>query len=161
MKNKTKVVIASGIFTCLLAAGAVAVALFSQPASAALPGFALVSDRNEEHVFVSPEGFYCRFHEEENYPKKGVRFWRDALANKMNAAGYTPLFEERLAAGGPGACYCEWGAPLGSQDYVYATVLSVKGDRLFIGEAAGEISLFAKYRQPIIDSVREVIRSRP
>jgi hypothetical protein len=157
--NRNKKIVISAV--AMLAVGAIVVAvvlIVSARPSVRVNGFALVEERGDERVYVSPEGFYCRFHAEENYPAKDLSFWRDALSNKMDVCGYTRLFEESPGAAGPAICYLEWGAPYGSEDYVYATALSVKGNRLYIGEAAGELSMFQAYRAPIMSAFREMVR---
>jgi hypothetical protein len=154
MKRKTKpnrfTVIAAGALILTAAAVAAVILIVTSRTPGAVGGLALVEERGDERVYVTPEGFYCRFRTEENYPAKDLKFWRDALINKMDVCGYTRLFEETPGQSGPSFCYLEWGAPLGNEDYVYATALAVKGNRIIIGEAAGELALFQKYRAPII-----------
>ncbi len=157
--NRNRIIfISAGALMAAAAAAATVILIVSARPPVRVKGFALVEERGDERVFVSPEGFYCRFHAEENYPAKDLGFWRDALSNKMDVCGYTRLFEESPDAPGPAVCYFEWGAPYGSEDYVYATILSVKGKRLFIGEAAGELSMFQAYRAPIMAAFREMVR---
>jgi hypothetical protein len=162
MKRKPKridVVLMAGAIVLVAAAATVAVVLIAGALTVpAVAGFALVEGRGDERVYVTPEGFYCRFYAEENYPAKDLAFWRDALRNKMDVSGYTALHEEGFSSAQSSACYLEWGAPLGNEDYVYATALAVKDGRLYVGEAAGEMSLFRKYRAPIVAAFRELVR---
>jgi hypothetical protein len=156
--RKKKIIITAGATLAAAAITIVVILIVSARPRVTVRGFALVEERGDERAYVSPEGFYCRFHAEENYPAKDLGFWRDALSNKMDVCGYTRLFEESPGAAGPAISYFEWGATYGNEDYVYATVLSVKGNRLFIGEAAGELSLFKAYRAPIIAAFRDMVR---
>jgi hypothetical protein len=154
MKTGNKVIIVIIALVLLFTAGTVSFILLTGKTAVSIKGFAVLNHRDNATTFLSPEGFYYQVHIEENYPLKDFQFWYAALKKKMDIAGYTPLFEEVLSTGGNMRCYMEWGAPYGNEDYVYMINLIVCGNKLIIGEAAGEITQFQKYRSPIIESLK-------
>jgi hypothetical protein len=158
MKRQTKFFLAAALGVAAAASVVVTIIILAGGRDLTVPGFARLSENGDERVYVTPEGFYFRVHREDNYPVKDLRFWRDALAAKMDKSGYTRLFEDRLSAGRRAGCYFEWGAPYGNEDYVYVTALLLEGDTLLVGEAAGEISLFSPYRPAIMEAMLNLAR---
>ncbi len=121
-------------------------------------GFAIAeSEDGGLYSAVSPEGIIFGIKTAENYPVKDIEFWSDALKNQFINNGYQLYKEEELLIeNGSKGIYFEWLAPYSSSTYIYLTFITVKGDNIVIAEAAGEVKLFAIYREAILESIKSI-----
>ena len=79
---------------------------------------------------VSPEGLTFKVRLIPNYPPKELNFWGRALKKHLQDEGYRFISEESFTAtGGEGLAF-EWGAPYGSDDYIYLTAILVKDKKI-------------------------------
>lgn len=117
-------------------------------------GFAQFETENPyQFRAISPEGVVFRLKLVLNEPEKDLPFWSKALKNQLDKEGYSLLGESTFeSAGIPGSLY-EWGAPYGSEDYIYMTGIIISGDKLLVIEAAGPSKHFSKYKDGITASL--------
>ncbi len=122
-------------------------------------GFAEIRSRNS-YKAISPEGVLFELRIERNSPRKNLDFWTPALERHMIDRGYALLepAETIETDRWPGSVH-EWGAPVGTQDYVYLTAVFPARKRIYILEAAAEQSLYMKYRNELKTSI-ETFRIR-
>jgi hypothetical protein len=106
---------------------------------------------------VSPEGLRFRVRKEENYPLMSLDFWTQALKNQLQKEGYTLIGEERdFQTEQRSGVYFEWGLPYGNETYMYLTSIIVCNDEILVIEAAGEASLFNKYKDALVSSLKSI-----
>lgn len=131
-------------------------ACVSAPVSMDTPeGFAAFSE-DEAVRAISPEGVLVRVRSVENEPEQSLEFWAEVLERQLLESGY--LFVERgefAAVAGPGI-YLEWLAPVGADDYIYLTGLSVHEGEIVIVEAAGEANEYQRHRSRLIESLESI-----
>ena len=87
---------------------------------------------------ISPDGVVYRVRSSRHKPRADLSFWREAVAERMVAAGYS-LVEERSiepAAGPPGALF-HFSAANGERDLTYLLGVFV-GSRIVLVEAVGD-----------------------
>ncbi|MBN1697201.1 MAG: hypothetical protein JW881_06790 [Spirochaetales bacterium] len=118
-------------------------------------GFAEMKKDNSYHA-ISPEGLLYRVRYVENYPKKDLAFWREALKNQLVREGYQPVDEQEFDAPGREGVLFEWGAPYGNENFIYLTAIAVFGDSIAVAEAAGEYNLYGRYREALMDSLKTI-----
>ncbi len=121
-------------------------------------GFAIAEVGDGElYSAVSPEGILFDIKTAENYPVKDIDFWGNALRNQFIDNGYQLYKEEEISIeNGSKGIYFEWLAPFASSTYIYLTFITVEGDNIIIAEAAGEVKLFADYREALIESIKTI-----
>ena len=123
-------------------------------AAPAPDGFSTYRVRRE-HRSVSPDGVVYRVRAFRNRPPADLGFWSEALANRMEDAGYTALRSGPVDAATLGrGTFVELTAPLGADDAVYAVGVFVRGRRLVVVEAAGEVSRYEARRPDVVDAIR-------
>lgn len=88
---------------------------------------------------ISPEGVGFRVRSERHKPQASLDFWREALRERMESAGYTLVSEQDVVAadGSPGVLF-DMGAANGPKDLTYLVAIFDGGGRLVVVEAAGE-----------------------
>lgn len=118
-------------------------------------GFAEI-ESGKTYRAVSPEGLPFRVRQFKNYPEQDLDFWKQALKVHLTREGYQFISENEAAADGKTVVCCEWGAPWGGDDYIYLTAVTVKGKKILVAEAAGEMKLFEKYRDAILNSIKSL-----
>ncbi len=121
-------------------------------------GFAIAESGNGKlYSAVSPEGILFDVKTSENYPVKDIDFWGNALKTQFINNGYQLYKEEELSIenGSKGILF-EWLAPYASSTYIYLTFITLEGDNIIIAEAAGEVKLFADYREAILESIKTI-----
>jgi hypothetical protein len=125
-------------------------------------GFAQGSSR-KYYSAISPEGMRYRVRTVRNYPHKELDFWNEALKNHLLDEGYRLLDsgEDFSTPTAQGTLY-EWVVPYGSGDYIFLTAIIPAGKRVLIAEAAGEYTIYSRYRESIHDSLETLsLRFRP
>jgi hypothetical protein len=104
---------------------------------------------------ASPDGVVYRVRAVKHKPAAGLAFWVEALATRMEAAGYVALRDEPVTAATPGdGALMEFTAPLGPDDATYLVGVFVRGRRLVLVEAAGEVATFEARRPAVIEAIR-------
>lgn len=113
--------------------------------------------KKTEYRAISPEGMLYRVRSVDNYPEKDLDFWSKALKNQLAKEGYllTKDGEEFTAGNQRGVLY-EWGVRYGNEDFIYLTAIIIFDKRITIAEAGGEHTIYAKYRQPILESLKSI-----
>lgn len=98
---------------------------------------------------ASPDGVLLRARGVKHDPRASVAFWREAVRERMVAAGYRVVRDEDVRIGAEGGGLIELQAPLGDEDWTYQIVFVPRGRRVAIIEAAGEVSRFEARRSAI------------
>jgi len=128
-----------------------------RPAVAVPDGLAEMETGKGFFSAISPEGLSLRLRTVKNYPEKDIDFWTAALGKQLTGVGYYPAGDNRgfKSPAGKGS-YFEWGLPYIGEDYLYLTAICVKGKKILILEAAGEQSVYSRYREALIKSLESV-----
>jgi hypothetical protein len=117
-------------------------------------GFALVQN-GLTYRAISPEGVRLQIRRGRNYPKKGVDFWAPAMVRQLRQGGYQGKGDGESVDTALGkGFYIEWGVPFGQQDFVYLVAIIPRGKHIYMIEAAGDVRVFGKYRDTILDVVK-------
>jgi hypothetical protein len=137
-----------GLAVVFLVAGCV-----TPPARTDLPtGFAEYR-KSTLFTVVSPEGVSLRVKTTENEPRQSLEFWAEALRLHLQRSGYALVDSGEFQSNvGKGVRY-EWVAPVGEEDWVYMTALSVTGDSIVIVEAAGPYEYYQQHSKEIHSSL--------
>jgi len=119
-------------------------------------GFADFKERNLYRA-VSPEGMLFGVRTVDNYPRKNLDFWAEALKNQLKKEGYRLVREgEPFSAGQHNGMLFEWGVPYANESYIYLTAVLVSGNRIAIAEAGGEHTVYQKHRDALIASLQSL-----
>ncbi|MBN1411357.1 MAG: hypothetical protein JW969_10980 [Spirochaetales bacterium] len=118
-------------------------------------GFAEIRGSNA-YSAISPEGVRYNIRYVKNYPQKELLFWKEALKNHMQDSGYMLVKEDTFSAASKSGAYFEWGAPFGSQNYIYLTAIIIYDREIVIAEAAGEVNLVSQYRNALLESIKTI-----
>lgn len=100
---------------------------------------------------ASPDGVLYRVRSEKHKPRADLDFWKEAVRERMVAAGYTVVAETDAAGG----ARIELVSPLGQEDWTYLIQFFDDGNRLVIAEAAGEVSHFEEHRDAIVAAMEK------
>lgn len=95
-----------------------------------------------------------RVRTEKHKPKAELAFWKEAVRERMVAAGYTLLSESDVETGGVQGGLIELAAPMGTDDWSYLVAFFPVGNRVVIAEAAGEVATFEKARDEVVAALR-------
>ena len=147
---------ASVVATVAIVALVLAGCVTSQPVLDTPRGFAAY-DTQSTWKAVSPEGVVVRVRLVENEPPQSLQFWAEALKVQLEKSGYTLTGEESLETKSGDAVLLEWAAPVGEDDWIYLTALTVVVEGIAICEAAGEFELYRSHRQAILDSLSTLV----
>lgn len=109
--------------------------------------------RHRRYRAASPDNVLLRMRSERHKPKGTLSFWREAVRERMEAAGYRIQAESDLDVGGTRGGLIELAAPLGTEDWSYLVAFFPRGRRLAIVEAAGEVTTFEDRREAILASL--------
>ncbi len=102
---------------------------------------------------ASPDGVLFRVRSMKHKPKADLAFWKEAVRERMVAAGYRVVSEEDVPAG----ARIEVVSPLGQEDWTYVIAFFPAGNKLLIAEAAGEVSAFEARRAEILDALNKTL----
>ena len=106
---------------------------------------------------ISPEGMLFRVRSVKNYPFMGLEFWGDSLKNQLIKEGYHQSGDMvRLKSDKSDGILYEWILPYGSDDYIYMTAIMLSGKRIIIAESAAQHTVYKKYRDSILESLKTV-----
>ena len=98
---------------------------------------------------VSPDGALLRVRSVRNKPKATLSFWKDALRERMQRAGYVVHAESDVEVDGVSGSMIELAAPLGTEDWSYVVTVFPRGGKLVLFEAAGEVATLDEHRDAI------------
>jgi hypothetical protein len=158
MKPRTLIPLAAAAALILLATVFFLPRMSAQVNMQAPEGFAEQKTTNEYRA-VSPEGVLMRVRTVRNYPKQELSFWREALRTHLLDEGYHLLNDgEAFSAGVNEGVLYEWGLPYGQKDYIYLTAVIPAGRRIIVAEAAGEHTLYRRYRKALRASLLTIKR---
>ena len=129
------------------------------PAVDAPAGFAAY-ERRDDFLAVSPEGVRFRVRYEKNDPEQDLEFWREALEKHLDISGYEKLSGDTFETSEGEGVYLEWVAPVGQEDWIYLTAVTVHGEWIAVAEAAGSFSVYGKYRDVLFESLKTIARPR-
>ncbi len=116
-------------------------------------GFATFTD---EARAVSAKGVVYRVREVANEPPADLAFWREALKKRMLDAGYAFVAEEPLAGAESEGHLLELAAPVGSADFGYLVGIYVRGERIVIAEAGGDLLELRAVRAQVVEAMRGI-----
>lgn len=119
-------------------------------------GFAEIQ-KSTMYKAMSPEGLPFQVRSFKNYPKKDLSFWKKALKAHLQQEGYKLISEKTLGEESSEVHCFEWGAPYGGADYIYLTALMIKGKKILLAEAAGNMKLYNEHQHAIMKSLETLI----
>ena len=105
---------------------------------------------------VTPDALIYRVRQARNEPRADLAFWRKALRQRMEEAGYLFVAEDDLKAAGVPGYLLELAAPLGEKDFGYLVAVFVRGEDLTLVEAAGEVSRLRRRRGEIVKAIKRI-----
>ncbi len=105
---------------------------------------------------ISPEGMLYRVRTVANEPAKDLAFWSEALRVQLTREGYRMIGQQEQFSGAREGVFYEWGVRYGAEDYIYLTAILVLGDRIAVAEAGGEHTVYRKYREQILESLKSI-----
>jgi hypothetical protein len=103
---------------------------------------------------VTPDEVVYRVRTEKHEPEAELAFWKEALKERMVAAGYRVVAESEIQADGATGALLELQAPYGTQDYGYVVAVFPVGKKLVLAEAAGEITKLQARREAVLGAIR-------
>ncbi|MGK0289342.1 MAG: hypothetical protein ACI86H_000779 [bacterium] len=118
-------------------------------------GFALFHE-TEAYKAVTPDKVIYKIRTKENKPFADLSFWKHALKRHMLNNGYHFQSEEEIQAIDKKGYLLDLVASLGNSDYSYLVAIFMKGKRILIVEAAGEVKNFRSRRKDIIQSIQNL-----
>lgn len=102
---------------------------------------------------ASHDGVLFRVRAEDNEPKAELPFWKEALKERMDAAGYVVLGDEEVEAGGRKGYLLKLAAPVGTVDYAYWVAIFVHDDDIIIAEATSPATVLEKHEKSIRSAI--------
>lgn len=105
---------------------------------------------------ASADGVLFRVRTQKHKPKAELAFWKDAVRERMVAAGYRLVSETDLDASGVKGGLIELAAPVGTEDWTYQIAFFPAGGKLVVAEAAGELSAFEARREAILAALKGI-----
>ena len=93
-----------------------------------------------------------------NQPQGNLRFWEDAVKNRLRTTGGYALLEESeiRAASGQSGRFLKFGRDERSQTYVYWLALFVTADDVVVVEAGGRQDRFDAAEESVVSALRSV-----
>jgi hypothetical protein len=126
------------------------------PASPVTPDGFYPWKKTSHYRAVTPDGVMYRVRSTKHKPAAELEFWKEALKERMVAAGYTVAGEQDVSASGVKGALLELRAPLGQQDWTYLVGVFPDGKKLVIVESAAEITLFEKRKAAVIAAIGQM-----
>jgi hypothetical protein len=105
---------------------------------------------------ASSDDVLFRVRSERHKPKAELAFWKEAVRERMVAAGYRLVAEGDIEAGGTKGATIELAAPIGTEDWTYLVAFFLDGRRLVVVESAGEITKFDARRAAILEAIGNI-----
>jgi hypothetical protein len=125
----------------------------SSPAKPVAPDGFFPWKKTSRFRAVSADGVMYRVRSVKHKPKGELAFWKEALHDRMVAAGYKVASETDVTASGTPGALLELHAPLGEQDWTYLVGVFPDGGKLVLVEAGAEITDFQQHEQAILDAI--------
>ncbi len=126
------------------------------PALPATPaGFSAWKDHTQYRA-VSSDGVMYRVRSEKHEPQGELLFWKEAMKQRMVAAGYQVASEAEVEAGPVRGAMLEVRAPLGEQDWTYLVAVFPIGKKLVLVEAAAEITKMEARKTAILAAMSQL-----
>lgn len=105
---------------------------------------------------ASHDGVLFRVRAEDNDPEGELPFWKEALKERMDAAGYVVLGDEDIEASHKKGYLLKLAAPVGTVDYAYWVAIFVHEDEIIIAEATGPAAVFGQHEEPVRKAIGNV-----
>ena len=118
-------------------------------------GFATF-DEGDDFRSASHDGIVFSVRAEDTEPEAKLPFWKEALKERMDAAGYVVLGDEEVKASGKAGYLLRLAAPVGTVDYAYWVAIFVHDDDIIIAEATGPAAVLSKHEAPIREAISNV-----
>jgi len=118
-------------------------------------GFAAFSDTDVVRA-ISPEGVLVRARIVPNDPAQSLEFWAEVLERQLAESGYLFVRKSDFSMEAGDGALMEWLAPVGEDDWIYLTAISVVDSQIVIVEAAGPTDLYEIYNTAIRESLESL-----
>ncbi|TFH06167.1 MAG: hypothetical protein E4H09_00790 [Spirochaetales bacterium] len=79
----------------------------------------------------------------------------------MIGSGYVLVGDDSFTSSAHEGHYYEWLAPVGEEDWIYLTAISVVEDQIVVAEAAGRFDLYEKRRRALVDALSTLAIEAP
>ncbi|MCB9741878.1 MAG: DUF4349 domain-containing protein [Alphaproteobacteria bacterium] len=116
-------------------------------------GFSPYRKVRRERRAASPDGVVLRVRAEAHEPQADAPFWKEAVTERMAAAGYILLSEQNIEVDGRAGFALEFTAPMGNSDYGYLIAVIPAGRKLYVAELGGELIRYQARRQAALDAI--------
>jgi hypothetical protein len=104
----------------------------------------------------SPDDVLFRIRTVKQKPTAELDFWKEAVRDRMVAAGYKLVSEGEIEADGRKGASIELAAPVGTEDWTYLIVFFPQGKHITVVEAAGQITKFDARREAIDTAIKHL-----
>ncbi|MFM9884300.1 MAG: hypothetical protein ACKVQT_14840 [Burkholderiales bacterium] len=143
----------AGTLVAALSSVLLLVACPTTPLTGAPADFA-VYDKGDVRQAVSFDRVVYQVKRVENKPLADLAFWRVALKEHVEKAGYVVTTDGAIDATGKPGYYIESTAPRGTADYIYLVALFVHDKNLIVIESAGEVEAYKSKRDKIFAAIK-------
>lgn len=101
----------------------------------------------DDFRYVTADGVMLEARQVDNYPEAELSFWVEAMKRHLGDRGYV-LSRERSFRTGAGldGCTLDFVLPYGAEDWVMSETLYVRGETIYVVEAAGPYDRFEAVR---------------
>lgn len=103
---------------------------------------------------TSPDDVLFAVRTERHDPEGTLAFWKEAVRERMIAAGYKLVAEQDVEASGHDGGIIELAAPMGTEDWTYLVAFFPAGKRVVIAELAGEMRAVEARKAAALDAIR-------
>lgn len=125
----------------------------TSPADPVTPDGFSAWKKEKAYRAVTPDEVMYRVRSMKHKPKGELAFWKEAMKERMIAAGYVVASEQDVTADGVEGALLECRAPLGEQDWTYLVGVFPNGGRLVIVEAGAEITAFEARKAALLTAI--------
>jgi len=105
---------------------------------------------------TSPDDVLFRIRTVKQKPSAELAFWKEAVRDRMVAAGYKLVTEGDVEANGRKGGMIEIASPVGTEDWTYVIVFFPQGKKVTIVEAAGQITRFDARRDALNNAIQHL-----
>lgn len=129
----------------------------SRGASVAAPPDGFSAWRKEKfYRAASPDDVLLAIRVEKHKPKADLNFWKEAVRERMVAAGYRVLAERDVQASKHDGALIELAAPLGTEDWTYLIAFFPVGKRMVVAEVGGEIATVEAKKAELVATIESM-----
>ena len=125
----------------------------TMPLTVAPADFA-VYDTGEMRQAVSFDRVVYQVKRVANKPLADLAFWRVAIKEHFEKAGYIVTTDGAIDAAGKPGYYIESTAPRGTADYMYLVAVFIQDENLIVVESAGELAAYNARREKIFATIK-------